>query len=660
LGADVGVQIVTEGIYTVIGSIEKDGSFITARALYTEPANWREYIGPAAAEYQVNPLFTGEEIFNRMIDGPFNMSLHIIDTSGAIIDSATFTTNNYSYTDFGEYSARIAGITETARDTNSDSYYDDILITVAFENSKLEIFTLNISMSNLDGILSTESYTLELPVGNNSLDFPIKTNEFYGRGYNGTYNLLAQLINSDGESISIREIETSNYNSDEFNPPQIYFTEGSSETGIDIDLDGIFDSLQIIIGIESVLDGSFTVMSWLNNEDYEEVSWTENMISISTGSNLLELNFNGEDINKNKLNGPYKIGYAVIRDTNNIYYSAEDIYTTEFYDFSQFEEAKPDLIVSTGTYTESQIDTDSDQLIDTLVIEVGVIPRDSGNVVAIARLADMDNETILWGSTIEFLSANVEQNLQLKFDGRYIFGSQNDGPYYLKDLQIYHVGDPSQGIEISEPYMTEMYAFDEFEPSGVIVGTVKDSLLQSIENVFLIIEGVDNDYSNSEGMYNIVVLDSAEYVLKIEGPDSLKLEWDIYVDSIYTTKGDSVILVLDSNQVTTVDFIGPIDITNAEFDIDKIGIPEYYSLEQNFPNPFNPTTTIKYKLPNRSFVNLIVYSLLGKKVVTLVNGIQSAGNYSIEFNAVNLPTGIYLYKLKTNYYEATKKMLLIK
>lgn len=88
--------------------------------------------------------------------------------------------------------------------------------------------------------------------------------------------------------------------------------------------------------------------------------------------------------------------------------------------------------------------------------------------------------------------------------------------------------------------------------------------------------------------------------------------------------------------------------------------PTSYNLFNNFPNPFNPTTNIKFSIPENGFVNLTVYNLLGEKVATLVNNYKSSGTYSIEFNATNLPSGTYIYTINSNNYIQSKKLILLK
>lgn len=88
--------------------------------------------------------------------------------------------------------------------------------------------------------------------------------------------------------------------------------------------------------------------------------------------------------------------------------------------------------------------------------------------------------------------------------------------------------------------------------------------------------------------------------------------------------------------------------------------PKEFKLEQNFPNPFNPTTKIQYQLPQDARVTLKVYDILGSEVVTLVNEDQEAGYKEIQFNGSNIASGMYVYRLQSGDYVSTKKMMLVK
>jgi len=89
-------------------------------------------------------------------------------------------------------------------------------------------------------------------------------------------------------------------------------------------------------------------------------------------------------------------------------------------------------------------------------------------------------------------------------------------------------------------------------------------------------------------------------------------------------------------------------------------IPAEYSLSQNFPNPFNPSTKIEFALPVRSQVTLKVFNVLGQVVATLTDGVMEAGAHTVKFDAMKLASGVYLYQMKTGSFTSMKKMLLTK
>ncbi len=94
-------------------------------------------------------------------------------------------------------------------------------------------------------------------------------------------------------------------------------------------------------------------------------------------------------------------------------------------------------------------------------------------------------------------------------------------------------------------------------------------------------------------------------------------------------------------------------------DVNLSSINEF-ELVQNYPNPFNPTTTISFNLPEASNVKLTVSNILGQEIKTLVNEHKEAGVHSVEFNASDLPSGFYIYRIEAGKYVQTRKMLLVK
>ena len=118
----------------------------------------------------------------------------------------------------------------------------------------------------------------------------------------------------------------------------------------------------------------------------------------------------------------------------------------------------------------------------------------------------------------------------------------------------------------------------------------------------------------------------------------------------------------DHYQIFFVRTDGGISYSNLWEGVKKIGndVPYKFSLSQNYPNPFNPATVINYKLPITNYVKLMIYDALGREVAVLVNEKKQAGEYQVIWDASNFASGIYFYKLETESFIQTKRMVLMK
>ena len=159
-----------------------------------------------------------------------------------------------------------------------------------------------------------------------------------------------------------------------------------------------------------------------------------------------------------------------------------------------------------------------------------------------------------------------------------------------------------------------------------------------------------------------------EIYKKKSGISSQETEWEKigFVPGFGTTTEPKSYTYIDSKvtigkyayHLKQIDFDGSFEYS-PEVEIEFSALFEY-ALEQNSPNPFNPTTIIKYSIPKTSLIKLTIFDLLGREIHILVNEEKSAGDYEIEFNASNLPSGVYFYRLQAGDFTETKKMLLLK
>jgi hypothetical protein len=178
------------------------------------------------------------------------------------------------------------------------------------------------------------------------------------------------------------------------------------------------------------------------------------------------------------------------------------------------------------------------------------------------------------------------------------------------------------------------------------------------------IELVDNNSQEVIGTYDNVTYDKANvyqyqniaYQVNTSGIGTKKIKLRLKIEaSRYTA-------IALSNKFADISAIG-LDKKNIRRNIigyQGINTIINYELSQNFPNPFNPVTTISYALPQDGMVTLKIYDALGREVGTLVNEFKKSGRYTTSFNATRLSSGVYIYKLVSGKYSATKKMILVK
>ncbi|MBK6537030.1 MAG: T9SS type A sorting domain-containing protein [Ignavibacteria bacterium] len=108
-----------------------------------------------------------------------------------------------------------------------------------------------------------------------------------------------------------------------------------------------------------------------------------------------------------------------------------------------------------------------------------------------------------------------------------------------------------------------------------------------------------------------------------------------------------------------IDFNGNFEYFELAEEV-SIGIPDKYELSQNYPNPFNPVTNLEFGISKLGFVSLKIYDVLGRELVTLVNEIKEPGYYKIKFNAGNLSSGVYFYRMEAGDFVTVKKFVVMK
>lgn len=214
-------------------------------------------------------------------------------------------------------------------------------------------------------------------------------------------------------------------------------------------------------------------------------------------------------------------------------------------------------------------------------------------------------------------------------------------------------------------YFNDVYRNKLYKTFATLINLKNSYSVFSTDNFTTDFSGsVKRLWLNHDSM-KVVIVGNFDVVQKVVSPNFQNTGWwynYFYGDSIEVSN-TSMTITLQPGEFriyTTKKLPTPEPglLTSVEYS-DEIH-PKEFKLYQNYPNPFNPVTYITYDLPVDSRVQLIVYNSLGEKVTTLVNDYQKAGVYLKAFDASNLSSGVYFYRLITNHYVAEKKMILIK
>jgi hypothetical protein len=209
--------------------------------------------------------------------------------------------------------------------------------------------------------------------------------------------------------------------------------------------------------------------------------------------------------------------------------------------------------------------------------------------------------------------------------------------------------------------MDFVFAYDNISGSG-----------RPISGSFVENDGTDNSLANHYASFYAARVDGISGAFGVVAPNALpagirRIEWRS------RTTGGVVGFVTDADGVwpsganTVNPAGGPSEIVLAGSDLhwvtavaDAPTVVKQFALFQNFPNPFNPVTEIRYQVPVASRVSLKVYDLLGREVATLVDQVRAAGSYTATLNASTLSSGLYFYRMTAGSFNQTKRLILLK
>jgi hypothetical protein len=478
----VGLELPEKMDYCLRGWLEKEGKEV---AWATTSMNID------AGHRVVNLVFSGTAIFESKLNGPYLLARIELcmasEDDMLLLDyvSDAFTTSTYSYTEFEHSLTKIGeSYSDEGEDIDNNGKYDAL-------NIHIPIITDMTGQYELSGWLYTNSgktigyadIKTELEAGTTQVTLSFSGKEVRQSRTDGPYILKqVQLLDGNDTELASKYIAytTTNYLYTDFEEG-IAGLQSYKDVAVDFDEDGYFDELSVDITIQVNKADYYVISGKLvdnNGNIISEVNTSLNLSSISPPINqTVKLHFPGTDIYSNGADGPYFLKDVIVQSaTEGLADRQTDAYTTQAYNYDDF---KSPLVMATE-YNVKVTDANENGLYESLVIEITVESMDSGVIRAEGILADSLGNNIAWATNFIQAEAQAPIVLELIFPGNDIFNSGKNGPYYLRNLNVYHTGDPEQNFFVESAIATQAYQFTQFEGEGS--DTDGDGVLDTQDN----------------------------------------------------------------------------------------------------------------------------------------------------------------------------------
>ncbi len=339
----------------------------------------------------------------------------------------------------------------------------------------------------------------------------------------------------------------------------------------------------------------------------------------------------------NRQHGGYRLYDMVLDNSGNIVITGTARYSGTFYDYTTIKYSNSGKTIWKRTYNGTAQTGDD--------YPYALTADDSDNIYVTG--ASQDENSIFNCATIKYDSAGSivwikriyppsnGQDIAVDESNNVYIASRSNGNNYATKL------DPDGNILWMKTYPT----------TNAYATNLSRIILDSVNNVYVSANIDSNHYT----WYGAIKYDNDGNRIFVVNYHYVTIGYNYVYDMALDKKGN-VYLTGESNTA-----FGTVKYSEITTNIsgNNIQLLEY-KLEQNYPNPFNPSTSIGYKIGVRNFVSLKIFDITGKEAATLVNQTQDAGSYSVDFNAANLPSGIYFYKMESGDFKVTKRMILIK
>lgn len=552
------VAVTNPGLFTVFGRLSANGQLISSRAsrdsvLMTSFTITNNQIGNIGATL----AFSGEDIYKSGLNGPYTVTLSLLDANGVLIGHDIFNTGAFTAAQFGEASARFSSVTISGLDTDGDSLFNYLQVQANIQAYQAMTYAVSGTISvNGTNIVSAQQ-TNALLVGPGTIALLFDGPTIHKSGLSGPYTIQLSLLDQNGRQSDATNLTSAVYTPQQFDGSRFLFQGPYSDTPIDTNGNGLYDFLAFHTSVNVATPSNYNIMAWLQDTSHHTLLYAKTNLTLLSGVYPISILFDGRAINQTGINGPYTVSYLLAKSPDgSTADSARNVYTTPAYLFSQFESPAAPLAQLTGQYNETATDTNGNGLYDLLTIGVQVLSGATGNLVVQAHLQASDGTDLGYATSYTNVHAGATGWVMLSFSGRSIFASGENGPYILTKVRAFNTGDPTQSQLVNNAYSTHAYLATQFDPVAAVRGTIKYSNGTAIGGAVISASGATPVYSTAAGKYNFGFAQGGAFTVGVTSPPGVANgPWQFFSNNVPIGTGQSSIVTVGFGSAVQLDAV---------------------------------------------------------------------------------------------------------
>jgi len=449
-------------------------------------------------------------------------------------------------------------MTDSGIDLDADGKYDVLRVTVNVSVRAESMYGVGGDLSRDPVSIAHSWLSVPLQKGDRVVELDFSGIEIRKKNQDGPYEVSVTVTDTLELHESWIEHTTGSYLASEFDLSALTPTGKHSDRGLDLDGDGDYDVLRTSFEVSSEVSGSVTLMGSLTEppapgEDYGTYVATgaSDVVKLVEGVQTLSLDFRGVDIRRHGVDGPYFLANVGVLGEHGALDQLTLGNLTKAYRVRQFEEGPP-ILRYLDYFTAAATDIDGNGLAESLSVSLRIQSSQNGPVSGTANLFDRSGRYIANGTGGVVVHGGVPALLDIRFDGRYVYGNLKNGPFEIKDAYVYSSRDVRGGIKIPVVGKTRAYKFGDFEHVGVIRGIVEAAQgIPAIQAELRSFEYVD--YTDSTGAYRLIFLRPGTKLVKAKCKQGQ--EWQIVLNGRLVGVGDTVSVDVDAGHIDTLNFL---------------------------------------------------------------------------------------------------------